>query len=504
MPDCLSAILQRVALISALVCACLGSRGAWASDGGPTGLAVGVEAELVVQFEDLAGQLRRDEGAALRTMLGELGAFTRTRQAWEALSRSLGLSPQDAVDRLLGGRVFLLVEGAGSPGARWACAMAVDRELGRQIPKQLGAAPRETLEGRTVYAIEDGGFRVITVEGSDPGPSVLLLAPAGSESLLRAAVTVVSGWKTPARAARGGPAAVVLYRPTAEAWLSGTLDASERGWRLSFRASDALMGPAVGTPGVGLSESRFRALSEGAVVAFAGPAMNPSRAGAVGSAVSAWLTPDALIWTLLPIQPPPSFFGEGSDLAAVVVRSIGGGRLDCAFGFRVADLAGSVGVGDEHVCRVLGELSGSAGPGPSAPLCSGEYPEAVRKQSITVGSKPKRDLLGERLHFVWGTGGEDRGRGWWTLSASGPGSPSADIQEVLISGERSGGRSHAVAGLIRPAAALEMLGAPGNRAAGSGAAALRWVDLVEWHVDPSASKAAAWQGVVTVRMRLTP
>lgn len=471
-----------------------------------------VDAELMVQFDNLASRLRTPAGESLRRMLAELGVFERTGRAWEGLSGTLGLDPESAIDRLLGGRVLLIADGLGKAEARWACVMSVDAEMGRLLPRRLKASPRESLNGRTVYAMEDGRFRVMLVESrGGSGVRALAIAQAGAEAMLRAGSELGARWEAGVHevAPVGDRVAVLLHRPVGGRWVWGELSVTEEGWRLRASGPAGLFDAITGGGGAAVGGDWYREISEGALIAMAGPV------DAAAGRPPLLAGPMQLAWNLLPFNPPEAFVGGGADVSMVAVHALGGGRLDFSVGYRVRDLRHAARVADEYVCGEIGRVSGGAPLGIDAPVCTGRYPEARRRQTVVLDHGAALvEAYGQSLSFVWG--GADRaardGSGWWLMRVSGgamldltPARAPGNRPSVGMPGaEAARGDRMLAAGVMRPRALLGSL--EGEAFAGGDGwgpvGALRWVEEFRWEVAPSSEGVEMVVGDFRIRMRV--
>lgn len=510
-------MISRIAGRLGLLCACLvtvltvvAARGEPGAGGrGLAGTAFGdVDAEFMVQFDDLAAHLRAPAGASMRRMLAELGVFERTGRAWEGLSGTLGLDPETAIDRLLGGRVLLIVDGLGTPGFRWACVMSVDSEMGRLLPRRLKASPRETLNGRTVYAMEDGRFRVTLVESQgEPGVRALAIAHSGAEALLRAGAELGSRWEAGVHesAPAGNRVAALLHRPGSGRWLWGELSAVEDGWQLRASGPAGLFESITGPTGGGLPGEWFEEMSGGSLIAMAGPV------DAAAGRPPLLAVPMQLAWNLLPFEPPAEFAGGGADVSMVAVRALGGGRLDFSAGYRVRDLRHSARLADEYVCGEIGRVSGGAPIAIDAPVCTGRYPEAKRRQTVVLDHGAALvKAFGPSLSFVWG--GADRaardGSGWWMMRVSGGAmldlTPASAPASGAAPGKAGGEGVVLAAGVMRPRSLLGSLedGPFAGEEGWGPVGALRWIDEFRWEVAPTAAGVDVVEGVFRVRMHI--
>lgn len=493
-----AALIVVQAVISTLVSARAGAQRL--DPGGDLG---GVDAALVVRFDDLASLMRTPSGRSLARLADGLGVFERTRGAWDDLSGALGLEPGEAIDRLLGGRAVLLVDDLGKGDTRWAWVMEVGVGVAGRLPERLKAAPRGGMDGRAVYAVEDGRFRVVVTRH---GVSSVAVAPAGSDAMLRAAADLGSRWRARRGGAEAGADTSVLYRPALGSWLSGRLRPVEGGWRMSFRASPGLLSD---TGGPAISRRWFDSVSDDAAFSFIGPIGGAGSPGGPGSLFD--LRPNGVIWRLVPLHPPEAFVTGRAAAGTVTISSLGRGRLDCSIGFLADGREEMLREGDAYACGLLESFTGSKGYRDNVPLCTGAYPVAARLQRVELAEgNPRRALYGPRLSFVWGVGPSADGGTWWSMRVMSD--DVADAAATLLRlrspvggvADRGGGGAKAsMMGLIRPPRLLGMLA--GERAdgePGGAISALRWVDEIRWWA--GAGGAGGTAGEVSVLMRPPP
>lgn len=150
--------------------------------------------DAVVVVTDAARQRRSPGGSGLRAMLTESRAFPETTRAWRDLAASLDWSGDRAFDELLGRRVAVVARNIGSGGpTKWAVLMLVSAEAERRMRERLRAAPRGSIGGLPVLAVEDGQYELVVgrpqpgvdpqlVNGAASG-SLVLLAPSRDTSL---------------------------------------------------------------------------------------------------------------------------------------------------------------------------------------------------------------------------------------------------------------------------------------------------------------------------------
>ncbi len=444
----------------------------------------GVDAELMVRFDDLASLLDTPQGRSLARLAEGLGVFGHTRGAWDDLSAALKLGPDEARRRLLGGRAVLIADGLGDAASRWAWVMEVSPADAALLPRRLKAAPRGGLDGHAVYAVEDGRFRVVVTQR--PVASVAI-APAGSDDMLGAAASLGSAWTRRARE-RGAGDAVLLYRPGLGSWLFGTLRPGAGGWTMSFSATPELLGTA-GWSSPTISRRWFDSVGDDTALSFIGPVH-----GAAGG----------MVWRLVPLDPPSDevFASARVETGSVSINALGGGRLDCTVGFLASDREAALREGDAYACGLLESFTGTKGYRDSTPLCSGSYPVAARLQSVELAEgNPRRSLYGSRLSFVWGIRPHAGGGVWWSLRVLSDDVPDATAAllrlRTPIGGDGAGRAS--MMGLIRPARLLGLLAEADAPGGGDTFSAFRSIDEIRWWVGPGASGVS--RGEVRVRMR---
>lgn len=178
----------------------------------PTGV------EIVFAVHDAAAARSTAAGRAAATLLEELGALDETRGAWHGLAQTLGWSPRQAFDELLGRRVTFVGRGmrAGRP-AEWAVIGVVSEAAALRLRSRLRPVPRGIVSGRTVLSVEDGAFELVLAadRGGDADASTtFVLAPAESATLLAELIPFVRASPIGEAAARGSnePRAVLVVR----------------------------------------------------------------------------------------------------------------------------------------------------------------------------------------------------------------------------------------------------------------------------------------------------
>lgn len=403
--------------------------------------------ELLVQFDGLAEMLDGGPGLQMRALFRELGLFERTTGSWSSLAASLGMSPDAAVGELLGGRFVLVVRrDDGGDDAGWACVMSVDEDLGARLPRLLKASPRGLLEGRTVYAIEDGRLLVMPV---DAGGRRIAVASREGRPILDEAARLVKSWdEGPSAEVDRAPGGVMMVRGAANSWLSGTIVATETGFDFSFIAPPATLGIENSAGAARIDAAWFDRVARGAGIAYAGPIRAPqsyssatqtsAETGNLGSdagaseglstglfgGLSGGLSGGVLAdldalrrWAglLLPFSPPAVFSNGASDFGVFV----GGSDRRSSVWMRVPDSAWAAKVGDAHVCDLVGQLAGPGALQRESPECSGRFPDASRRLSVPMHSAG--GATPDAMRFAWGvvdvglSGRRGGSEGWWSM-----------------------------------------------------------------------------------------
>jgi hypothetical protein len=510
-PRLVQRAIAGVALACAFVFGASHAAGQTAADAGPS-----PDAELFVQIQALDRQLTSPAGVQFRAMLDGLGLFSRTGESWRALAGALGLTPEDAIGALLSGRVLLLADGLehadrGRDGLRWACAMTIDPAFGSEVPRLLKGAPRASLGGRTVFAIEDGRLSVMPVAGG----AVLVVSTAGADALLRAAADLAV--QKPARADRVGTGGVLVLRRDDGSAVTGTVHPTADGWDLRC----SFVEPAIARPIGGASSLEppelstridagwFERTTANAAIAYAGPiAPEPEEAppagesGLIGLGLLGTDPANLRKWTgiFMPVQPPVSFLRGDSDFG---VLASGPGAVSSAW-LRVPDLRAAARAGDAHVCDLLGDLGGAAAVSLDAPECTGGYPGAARRVSL-----PGRgSSAGDETIFAWGVSSVRSLAGppqsWWAMHAVPAEHPAPPLAPRLSADPED----PEVRFTLRPRLLIDRLAAPGGTpspvVAPRGLGEIARLRLVDWSLTPSPVPGFPAAGHLRVRFHIPP
>jgi hypothetical protein len=263
--------------------------------------------EAVFVVSDAARQRQSPAGRTLGRMLEESSLMPDTVRAWRGLAAVLDWTGEQAFDELLGRKVTIVMRGLGGDRpVDWAVLTEVTSEAERRLRQRLRAAPRGSLLGLTVLAVEDGKYELAVGRPLPAGPgddaeatTTVLLAPGGGSGLftqLAPSLISRSGLAAPASAWRVGRPerdcdVVLMLRQrapeatgAAESWrflaVTGTLERD--GWDAHLACSPGLIwerpiGLATIAP---WSDAAAKALERDAVVAIMGVAGGSPMAGA--------------------------------------------------------------------------------------------------------------------------------------------------------------------------------------------------------------------------------
>lgn len=388
-----------------------------------SGVPAGCEAVVVVN--DAARQRTSSAGVALGSMISESGLLPDTARAWRELAEVLDWSCERAFDELLGRKCTVVVRSLSGDGpADWAILTEVSAEADKRLRLRLRAAPRGTIAGLAVLAVEDGKYELAMGRGSpiDPGllpegtaPTVtVLLAPGGGTPLfseLAPSLVTRTGLASPSAVWRVGQKerdcdVVVMLRerdPAAEhGWRSLSLTASleNHGWDARAVCAPEFLGDrsadlAAIKP---WSDAPLRVLERdalAAVMSVTGTA-RMQEAGVMGGLVR-----------LLPRVPLPVVGDIPGRLSATVVHASDAGRRAEPAVRREAN-ADAVAVGGSRMVGIGPTLG-------SSPVSSGSIAVTVAVQALDSEQLRRDGDLGVARFLAWLQSGEEPSQG---LSAS--------------------------------------------------------------------------------------
>lgn len=153
------------------------------------------ECDLVIATGDLAPLRQSPAWRCAEQFLGEMATWQRSLDAWGQVAASLGLTPRQAADEVLGSRVIFAISGLSDPSPdrklQHALITEISPEIERRLRERLKPAPREVEGGLPILALENGAFDLATsVREGDPKARVLI-SPRASSGLFDALLPVV-------------------------------------------------------------------------------------------------------------------------------------------------------------------------------------------------------------------------------------------------------------------------------------------------------------------------
>lgn len=241
------------------------------------------ELELVLVVQGASTQMRRGAGPEVRSALLQTPFLAPTIDAWDSFSKRLRVSSEQAFDQLMGGRFAL---GVSTSGGGWVIISQVEPSAADRVRKVLEAAPRRTVAGHFVLAIEEGRYSLGLVRTGGE-LTTIVMTPFQSAALMDQVVMGLAAPRDPkgpdapdiAAARRLPPGEILaLYRrrpivplvgPEGE-FIAVAARQHGEGWSASVRASPRALGT-VDKPGqAAWSDWPVRAASEGALAVFAG------------------------------------------------------------------------------------------------------------------------------------------------------------------------------------------------------------------------------------------
>ncbi|MEO0482882.1 MAG: hypothetical protein AAF138_04605 [Planctomycetota bacterium] len=146
---------------------------------------LGDQWSVVVHADDASRLLSDAESRPMREAIARADVLADSRAAWNALARRLELSPEDAFAGLVGRRTTLVLGERG----RWLLRVRLESAMASRLTARLSPAPRKSIGGRPVFAVEDGRYWLTLEPAGDGARSddrVAHIAPAAAEGWLNA------------------------------------------------------------------------------------------------------------------------------------------------------------------------------------------------------------------------------------------------------------------------------------------------------------------------------
>lgn len=409
--------------------------------------------DAVAVITGASRQRRSPAGRGLQAMIDESAAFAETTAAWRQLAQAMGWPTDRAFDELLGRRVAVVLRGLDSARPDWAVLTVVSIEAERRMRDTLRAAPRGSIGGMPVLAVEDGKYELVigrlpgsavdpSLLGADAAGSMVLLVPSGDGSLMAALAPMLlsrTGLAGPApRWTPGGrecDLALVLrqpaHTPAAGPWsgsrfLCLTAMQTGSGWDAKLVCSPGLIwdrasGPAGPRP---WADGAFNTLQRDALVAIMGiPGASPLRiAGLVpglegllpalpfpvghpsGQLTGIFVRPtDPTPRTSPPQRAEPRL--ASGDTPPARASTTSAGLLSVTVAVQVADGHAVAAEGDSAVARFIGILQSGqddSGAEPPAVYREGIIPEQTVRSLTLDGSFPIHETFGRILEQSFG------------------------------------------------------------------------------------------------------
>lgn len=499
-------------------------------------------AELIVVFEGAAALRRSALWEALIPALGDTSALADT---WTRLAQTLGWTPEETFDRVLGSRVALVVQGlpdhAGFLGgvgdgpadagaeARWALISEVSADTERRLLERLAASPRNIVQGCQLLAVERGTYELAIYrprgQAEAKPRSMLILAEAKNAALLDEMIGVLTdGAAAPMRGTPAHRALVglgradvaVLYRwpqSAGDAWSDYASVAIRREhgetWSTSLSVHDAALAPDLLKIPVG-SDAAFHALGEDALAVIVETRVSGGDQDAPES------DPAGVVLRMLGI-PPPVQERLGPRQVLVVAENSPPGRsaagMSVAVALELMDIPGAAPECDRYLALLASSLEGEdeTGQGVGVPDFGGVAPGAVRSVPLRCtpgslcrllcGDAPPAEMRGDAA-WTFAETGQAPGHGWWVIAAAPGGTDEEGAAGLVrrVTADLMRGPSDAGAqarwisqGMLRPVAILRRLGAtaPAQEILGR-------LRELSWSV--RATETGALEGTVQIKM----
>ena len=371
---------------------------------------------LVVVAEGLRETLASPQGQSLIRAISESGFFRPTGEQWAALSGRLGYSPIEGAAELLGRRVVLVATeasprsiGRASEGA-WGLMTWVSPANERRLIKKLRLTPRRKIGAQPVLAAEQGEFHVTLLGDGGDGWRVLLVSPAAEREMikpmieaLRAARAAPGAAMIPARAAQADATMRARLREENAGVLDLSVQQSPDGWRVALLSTL----PADRRAKIGRREvcaQTFERLAPRALLLLSESV--PDRGGDTADT--------GLVLSSLFTQVPERFrrILGGRTLLMVEDAQSPGAAPSLLLASEASYPGDPVAEGDRAIGALLSPGAGSA---PPEGAIEGQYPRAVRTDTLDASSS----IFGGRVHAAWAYSPERRaGSRWWALRLS--------------------------------------------------------------------------------------
>lgn len=155
------------------------------------------DANLIFVLDDAAKQRKSRAGRSMTELLTNIGLLDQDsalRQAWSGFSEKVGMPEDKAFDLFFGRRaIFISQDLTIAGGGEWALATVVPTKLAYQVLESLGAKRRDMDSGNTIFAIEDGAYRISLVRSREDTKNksnsrIFVVAPRESRDLFRVLV----------------------------------------------------------------------------------------------------------------------------------------------------------------------------------------------------------------------------------------------------------------------------------------------------------------------------
>ena len=355
---------------------------------------------------DKMAQLRNTEGGRyLWEFLSTSGMTEGVEASWPALASDLGLSPDQAVDELLGRRV--IVATGVKPRSSWVLATHVTAAVEKNLRERLRPAARSLVKGFPIMAIGHGEFELATslATGDNAGEKLatVILSSAGNplfDDVLEA--------MNPARTATEAGAALPMP-DTSQRIDAMMLQRMPRGERETVLiATIERRAIELTCVSEGSSETQPASLPGSVLRTLEGQAGVAALAAAWGGMSPPASEPTLLqdiFWAILPLDPANrDSFGSGNAFCVVPGRSV----------MWAAALTGTgepAAVADE-AARSMTSSRDHAGSS-----FNGEAPSALRVLQATVLPAGKFGVMLEPdSELTWTADRDSHGGAWWVAS----------------------------------------------------------------------------------------